>query len=67
MSPDLYDLKGAAAYLDATEDVLDRQIRSGAGPVTWHRVDGSRDAEHVRQAAGQLLAESAVASSLSSR
>jgi hypothetical protein len=36
---------------DATADVLDRQLRSGSGLLTWHRLDGSLDAESVRQRA----------------
>ena len=36
---------------DATADVLDRQLRSPVDPFGWHRLDGSLDAESLRQCA----------------
>jgi len=47
---------------DATADVLDRQARSEIGAVDWHRVDGSSDAESVRQSAQTALRLSSVPS-----
>lgn len=40
---------------DATADVLERQIRAGTGPLDWRSLDGSMDAETVRQRAQALL------------
>ena len=48
---------------DATADVLDRQLRTGVGPLDWHRLDGSRDAAEVQRSAERVLATS-VASSI---
>jgi predicted kinase len=42
---------------DATPDVLRRQLLSPVGPLDWHRLDGSRDAERVRQCAEALYRE----------
>ena len=36
---------------DATADVLERQVRAGVGPLTWHRLDGSLDVEGVQRGA----------------
>ena len=41
----------AADASDATTDVLERQLRSGTGPLDWRRVDGSGDADIVLQRA----------------
>ena len=40
---------------DATADVLERQLRSGMGPLDWRRLDGSVDAEIVLQRAQSVL------------
>ena len=45
---------------DATADVLDLQLRTGVGPLDWHRLDGSRDAESVQRSAEALLPTHAV-------
>ncbi|HVH26134.1 MAG TPA: AAA family ATPase [Vicinamibacterales bacterium] len=49
---------------DATDEVLELQVRSGTGPLAWHRLDGSESPDQVRQAAAAVLAGSAVASSV---
>jgi predicted kinase len=40
---------------DATADVLDLQLRADLGPVDWHRLDGTGDADSVRQSAEELV------------
>jgi predicted kinase len=42
---------------DATAEVLQRQLLSPVGPLDWHRLDGSLDAERVRQCAEALYRE----------
>jgi len=42
---------------DATTDVLQRQLLSPVGPLDWHRLDGSQDAERVRQCAEAFYRE----------
>ena len=40
---------------DATGGVLERQLAAGTGPIDWRRLDGSMDAETVRQRAQAVL------------
>ena len=40
---------------DATAEVLERQLLAGPGPLDWRTLDGSMDAETVRQRAQALL------------
>jgi aminoglycoside phosphotransferase family enzyme/predicted kinase len=50
---------------DATSAVLEQQMRAGAGPLDWHRLDGSVDPQHVEEAARAFLVRSAAASAVS--
>ena len=49
---------------DATDDVLELQVRAGTGPLAWRRLDGSQSAEEVRKVACAVLAESEAAASV---
>lgn len=47
---------------DATAEVLALQARTDPGPLDWHRLDGSVDAESVQRSAQALLVESTASS-----
>jgi predicted kinase len=41
---------------DATGEVLQHQLTTGAGPVEWSRLDSSSDPEQVASAAANVIA-----------
>jgi uncharacterized protein len=49
---------------DATEEVLGLQVRTGAGPLAWHSLDGSESPDQVQRAARAVVGATAAAPSI---